>query len=90
MVYFQTEIPIFWMVLKWKMLVCFWPLLSVLRPFGKFHGHLVYFSRFSMMYKEKSENAGTDEFARQLMSALDGNWVQHPGILLYSFTTLPP
>jgi hypothetical protein len=43
MVYFQTQIPIlgkFWMVVKWKELVYFMALWSVLRPFGIIYGHL--------------------------------------------------
>jgi hypothetical protein len=46
MVYFQTKIPIFaefWMVLKWKVLVYFMPIWSVLRSFGLSYCHLVYF-----------------------------------------------
>jgi hypothetical protein len=27
---------------------------NILRPFGKFCGHLVYFTRFGMFYEEKS------------------------------------
>jgi hypothetical protein len=30
----------------------------ILGPFGKFNGHLVYFSRFGMLYQEKSGNLG--------------------------------
>jgi hypothetical protein len=70
MVYFQTKIPIlgkFWMVLEWKVLVYFMALWSVLRTFGIFHGHSVYFgyvwyifSRFGMLYKDKSGNIGSN------------------------------
>jgi hypothetical protein len=53
------------MFLKWKVLVYFMALWSVLRPFGIFCGHLVYFgfvwyifSRFGKLYEEKSGNTG--------------------------------
>jgi hypothetical protein len=49
--------------LKWKMLVQFMDILSLLRPFDIFQGHLVYiaviwsiFSRVGILYKEKSGN----------------------------------
>jgi hypothetical protein len=51
------------------MLVFFMYIWSILQPFGNFcghfglfHGHLVYFPRFGMLYKEKSGNpaAGVD------------------------------
>jgi hypothetical protein len=65
--YFQTKIPIFgtfWMVLKWKVLVCFIALWTDLRPFGICtYGQLVYFGfvwyifpSFGKFYKEKSGN----------------------------------
>jgi hypothetical protein len=53
----------FWRIFKWKMLVYFMPIWSVLRPFsiscghfGLFYGHLVHLSRFGMLYQEKSGN----------------------------------
>jgi hypothetical protein len=48
----------FWKDLLWNMLVYFMVIGSNLRPFGIFCGHLVYFSRFGMLYKEKSSNPG--------------------------------
>jgi hypothetical protein len=63
---FSNQNPIlgkFLMVLKWKVLVYFMPIWSVLWPFGISYGNLVYFgfvwyifSRFGMLYKEKSGN----------------------------------
>jgi hypothetical protein len=32
----------------------------ILMPFGMFCGNLVYFSRFGMLYQEKSGNPGQD------------------------------
>jgi hypothetical protein len=46
MVYFQTKNPNFgkiWNFLQWEMLVSFMTIRSILRPFGIFLGHLVYF-----------------------------------------------
>jgi hypothetical protein len=46
-------------VLYWKMLIHFMAIWSILRPFSKFcafYYHLVYFSRFGMLYQEKSGN----------------------------------
>jgi hypothetical protein len=43
---FKPKIPIFgkfWRVLKWKMLVYYMVIWSILRLFGVFCGHLVYF-----------------------------------------------
>jgi hypothetical protein len=40
----------------------FMPIMSILRPFSIFCGfyvHLVYFSRFGMLYEERSGNPGT-------------------------------
>jgi hypothetical protein len=67
MAYFQTKNPYlgkFWWVLQWKKLVNFRAMWSVLRPLGIFCGHSVYFtvimkvyfSRFGMLYPEKSGN----------------------------------
>jgi hypothetical protein len=60
MVYFQTKNPSwgkFGNVLQWKI---FMSILSILRPkvyilwqFGTFCAHLVYFSRFGMLYRKK-------------------------------------
>jgi hypothetical protein len=63
MVYFQTKIlhnlGISDCVLQWKTLVYFMYAWSILRPFGIFYGHLVYFSRFGILHQEKSGNLGT-------------------------------
>jgi hypothetical protein len=66
MVFFQTKNPNlgkFWRVLQWKMLVCFITVWNILRPFGRFHGHLVDFmvtwyilSSFGKLYQQKSGN----------------------------------
>jgi hypothetical protein len=67
MVCFQTKNPNlgkFWRVLHWKMLVYFMDTWFILRSFLKFYGHLVYvvpgnlvyFSRFGILYQEKSVN----------------------------------
>jgi hypothetical protein len=57
----------FWKVLQWKMLVFVTAILSILRPkwynfvhYAKFCAHLVYFSRFGMLYREKSGNPAKD------------------------------
>jgi hypothetical protein len=47
MEYFQTKnrnLGKFWRVLQWKMLVYFMEILSILRTFDVFYGHLVYFA----------------------------------------------
>jgi hypothetical protein len=59
-VYFQTKNPNFgklWRALRWKKLVFFMAILSILRPNGIFYSHLVHFvviwyifSRFGMLY----------------------------------------
>jgi hypothetical protein len=57
--FFQTKNPNlgkFCRVLQWKMLVYFIAVSSILRPFGIFCGHLVYFSCFGMLCQEKSGN----------------------------------
>jgi hypothetical protein len=64
--YFQNKNPNLgkiWRNLKWKMLVYFMGMWSLLQPFGVFYGHLVYFmaiwymfSRFGMLSKETSGN----------------------------------
>jgi hypothetical protein len=53
----------FWRVLKWKMLVYYMVIWSILQLFGIFCGHLVYFMviwfifpRFGTLYQEKSGN----------------------------------
>jgi hypothetical protein len=46
MVYFQTKnstLGKFWRVLQWTMLVYFMAIWSILRSFGIFYGHLIYF-----------------------------------------------
>jgi hypothetical protein len=60
----------FWRVLLWKMLVNFMGISSfcghlvyfvsvwyTLWPFGIIYGYLVYFSRFGILYQEKSGNS---------------------------------
>jgi hypothetical protein len=39
----NTNLGKFWRVLQWKMLVYFMADWSILRPFGIFCGHLIYF-----------------------------------------------
>jgi hypothetical protein len=66
MVYIQTKVHNlgkFWRVLQWKLLVYFMAICYILGPFVKFCGHLVYilgeleyFSRFGMLYQDKSGN----------------------------------
>jgi hypothetical protein len=51
----------FWSVLQWKMLVYFMDVWSILRSLGIFMdiwyiSNLVYFSRFGILYQEKSGN----------------------------------
>jgi hypothetical protein len=68
MVCFQTKIPIlgkFWRVLKWKILVYFMTIWSILLLLEIFYVHLVYFvviwynfSRFGILYEEESGNPG--------------------------------
>jgi hypothetical protein len=68
MVYFQTKNPNlgkFCRVLQWKMLVNLIDIWHILRTFGIFYGHLVYFvviwcsfSRFGMLKEEESGNPG--------------------------------
>jgi hypothetical protein len=67
MVSFQTKNPNmgkFWRVLQWKMLVYFMDTWSISQSLVIFYGHsvhiargnLVYFSRFGILYEEKSGN----------------------------------
>jgi hypothetical protein len=67
MVCFKTKNPNlgkFWRALQWKMLVYFndtWSILHmlfcyILWTFGVVRGILVYFSRFGILYQEKSGN----------------------------------
>jgi hypothetical protein len=66
MVHFQNKNPNldkYWINLPLKMLVYIKTSWSILRPFGIFLGHLVYFmviwytfSRFGTLYQEKSGN----------------------------------
>jgi hypothetical protein len=59
MVYFQTKNPNsgkFCRFLRWKMSVYFMAIWSILRPFGIMYVYLVYFSRFGILYQEKSGN----------------------------------
>jgi hypothetical protein len=68
MLYFKTKNPHlgkFWRVLQWKMLVYYMAIWSIIRLFSLFYGHLgicmlghlVYFSRFGMLYQVKSGKA---------------------------------
>jgi hypothetical protein len=66
--FFQTENPNldkFGRVLQWKELVYFIAIWPILQHFGKFCGHLVhfmvflgFFTRFGLLYEEKSGNPG--------------------------------
>jgi hypothetical protein len=62
MVCFQTKVPIlgkFWMVFKWKVLMYFMTLWSVLQPLGIFWSCGIFWVRpvrFGMLHKEKSGN----------------------------------
>jgi hypothetical protein len=68
MLCFQTKNPNssqFWRVLHRKMLLYFMDTWSILRSFVIFYGHLVWFmviwyifSRFGILYREKSGNPG--------------------------------
>jgi hypothetical protein len=70
MAYFQTKNPNlgqFWRALKWKMLVYFKAIWNILRPIGIFIWPFViqwsfgvYFSRFGILYHEKSGNPASD------------------------------
>jgi hypothetical protein len=40
---------------------------SILPPFDKFYGHLVYFSRFGMLYQEKAGNPAGSDFGFSCM-----------------------
>jgi hypothetical protein len=59
----------FWRILHWKMLVYFMDTWSILRSFvicilytfGKVSGNSVYFSRFGILYPEKSGNPGNED-----------------------------
>jgi hypothetical protein len=72
MVYFQNKNPNlgkFWSVLQWKRLVNFMAIWSILLPLCLCYGHFVYFvvilayfSRFGMLYQEKSGNPGDSWF----------------------------
>jgi hypothetical protein len=42
----------------------------ILWPFGIFYGYLVYFSRFGMLYQEKSGNPGTEASVLNRFSCL--------------------
>jgi hypothetical protein len=76
---FKTKNPNFgkfWRVLQWNMLVYFTAIWSILRPFGQFYGHLVYymaifvvlwynFSHFGMLYpKDLATLVGLTIFAK--------------------------
>jgi hypothetical protein len=62
MVYFQTKNPNFgkfWRSSDWKLFICFITIRNILRTLGIFYDHLVHFygfSRFGIMYQEKSGN----------------------------------
>jgi hypothetical protein len=67
----------FWRVLKWKIMVNLIAIGSILLPFGLFYCHLVYFmviwytyfSRFGMLYQEKSGNPDYAWLERMHVSA---------------------
>jgi hypothetical protein len=77
MVCFQTKnanLGKFWRVLQWKILVSFMTIWSVLWPLEIFHGHLVYFvvigfifTRFGILYQEKSCNPDMDAFSYKVL-----------------------
>jgi hypothetical protein len=72
MVCFQTQNPNlgkFLRVLDWKILIYLMAIWNILWRFGIFYGHLVRFvfiwytfSRFGIMYQEKSGNPGYDNY----------------------------
>jgi hypothetical protein len=76
MVCFQTKNPNlgkFWRVLKWKILVYFMTVWSILRPLEIFYGHFVYFAviwspvaRSGNLYQEKSGNTDNDSRRAEL------------------------
>jgi hypothetical protein len=56
---FKTKNPNFgkfWRVVQRKMWKYFMAIWSILQPFGNFCCHLVYFTRFGILYSEKSGN----------------------------------
>jgi hypothetical protein len=81
MAYFQTENPNlgkFLRVLQWMMLVYFVTIWSILKPYGICCGHLVFlvvicytFSRFGMLYQEKSGSPGGIHLISTMMA---GKW----------------
>jgi hypothetical protein len=79
MVYFQTKNPNlgkFRSVLQRKMLVNFMDIWSISLPFGILYGHLVYFSRFGTLYKEKSGNPVFNPFSAFI--ALKSDFIAPP------------
>jgi hypothetical protein len=55
----KTNLAIFWWVLQWKVLVYFMAIWNILLPFAIFYVWLqiwFIFSRFGMLYQEKSGN----------------------------------
>jgi hypothetical protein len=59
MVSFQTKnanLCRLWRVLQWKMFLYFMSIWSIFRPFGIFSPSLVHFTRFGLLYQEKSGN----------------------------------
>jgi hypothetical protein len=52
----NVDILEYWNI--WNIGVFFPNIWDILWPFGTFCGHLVYFSRFGMLYQEKSGNPG--------------------------------
>jgi hypothetical protein len=62
----------FWGVLQWKMLAYFYGHLvhftdfwRILWTLSKVRGTLVYFSRFGILYQEKSGNPGTENLEQR-------------------------
>jgi hypothetical protein len=74
MVCFHTENPdlgTFWRVLEWKRLIYSLVIWNILRPFGTFYGHLVYFPRFGIFSQVKSGTAVGKEDAGNLKTKLN-------------------
>jgi hypothetical protein len=78
MVYFQTQnknLGKFWKVLQWKMFGIFGAILSILRTNSIFYGILHFvvmwyiFTRFGMLYREKSGNPDQNHLKPAIKSA---------------------
>jgi hypothetical protein len=53
-----------WRILQGEILAYFMTIRNVLRTFGIFCGHLVYFPRFGILYQEKSGNPAANFFPK--------------------------